>query len=139
MGENWLTTGQLLRHIADASGGAFRGFVTGDWGLPEGMDVSEMTPEEMLPPAEAFPTVENVAEAKKLLGADKQLAMDMLAQCNETDLAEKKVTPPWDPKEQILGHILLQMVGHLGSHKNQLFYYLKLQGKPVNTQHLWAM
>jgi hypothetical protein len=31
------------------------------------------------------------------------------------------------------------MVGHLAQHKGQLFYYLKLQGKPVNTAHLWGM
>jgi hypothetical protein len=31
------------------------------------------------------------------------------------------------------------MVTHLDVHKSQLFYYLKLQGKPVNTAHLWGM
>jgi hypothetical protein len=39
----------------------------------------------------------------------------------------------------ILGHRLLQMVDHLKSHKAQLFYYFKLQGKPVHTGHLWGM
>ena len=38
-----------------------------------------------------------------------------------------------------LGHRLLGMIGHLTQHKAQLFYYLKLQGKPVNTMHLWGM
>jgi hypothetical protein len=28
---------------------------------------------------------------------------------------------------------------HLAQHKGQLFYYLKLQGKPVNTTDLWGM
>jgi hypothetical protein len=36
-----------------------------------------------------------------------------------------------------LGHYLLQMVQHLDKHTSQLFYYLKLQGKPVNTGDLW--
>jgi hypothetical protein len=31
------------------------------------------------------------------------------------------------------------MIQHLAQHKGQLFYYLKLQGKPVNTAHLWGM
>jgi hypothetical protein len=31
------------------------------------------------------------------------------------------------------------MLGHLTQHKGQLFYYLKLQGKPVNTGDLWGM
>jgi len=39
----------------------------------------------------------------------------------------------------VLGHHLLQMVEHLNSHKSQLFYYLKMQGKPVNTGDLWGM
>ena len=31
------------------------------------------------------------------------------------------------------------MIGHLSTHKNQLFYYLKLQGLPVHTGHLYGM
>jgi hypothetical protein len=31
------------------------------------------------------------------------------------------------------------MIGHLAQHKAQLFYYLKLQGKPVHTGHLYGM
>jgi hypothetical protein len=31
------------------------------------------------------------------------------------------------------------MIDHLKAHKSQLFYDLKLQGKPVNTGHLWGM
>jgi len=30
-------------------------------------------------------------------------------------------------------------VNHLLSHKGQLFYYLKLQGREVNTMHLWGV
>jgi hypothetical protein len=33
----------------------------------------------------------------------------------------------------------LHGIHHLQQHKGQLFYYLKLQGKPVNTEHLWGM
>ena len=31
------------------------------------------------------------------------------------------------------------MAEHLAQHKAQLFYYLKLQGKDVNTMHLYGM
>ena len=51
-GSNWMTMGQLLRHITEACGMSIRGFVTGDWGMPEGVDLSTLPPEEMLPPAE---------------------------------------------------------------------------------------
>jgi hypothetical protein len=133
-----MTMGQLLKHLADGCGAPFRGFVTGDWGMPEGMDVKDLAPEDMLPPAEKMPTIDSVAEAKELLAADKQLALDMLAKSGEERLAHETATAPWDPTAMILGHRLLQMVGHLNSHKSQLFYYLKLQGKPVNTGHLWG-
>ncbi|MFQ6115167.1 MAG: DinB family protein [bacterium] len=136
---NWMTAGQLLMHLTNACGAAMRGFVTGDWGLPDGVDVGDLSPEEMLPPAEKLPSVGSVAEAKELLAEDKQLALDMLAECDEDKLATEIASAPWDQPDMILGHRLLQMVAHLSHHKSQLFYYLKLQGKPVNTGHLWGM
>lgn len=137
-GSNWMTTGQLVRHITDACGAPIRGFITGDWGLPEGVDLSDLSPEEMLPPAEKLPTIANVAEAKELLAKDKQLALEMVEQCDEETLANQITKAPWDASEVILGHRLLHMVSHLSHHKSQLFYYLKLQGKDVNTGHLWG-
>ena len=137
-GSNWMTTGQLLKHITEACGSAFPGFVTGDWGLPEGTDVSDLSPEDMLPPADAMPSIDSVAEAKRALAADKQLALTMLGEVSGAGL-EKATAAPWDPNDVPLGHRLLQMVEHLKQHKAQLFYYLKLQGKPVNTTHLWGM
>ena len=136
---NWMTTGQLLMHITEACGAAMRGFVTGDWGLPEGIDLSDLSPEEMLPTAEKLPTVGSVAEAKDILAKDKQLALAMLAECDEDKLANETVSAPWDPTDVILGYRLLQMAEHLSQHKSQLYYYLKLQGKPVHTGHLWGM
>jgi len=135
---NWMTTGQLLMHIVSACGAAMKGFVTGDWGLPEGIDLSDLSPEEMLPPAEKMPTVGSVAEAKELLAKDKQLAFDMLAKCDENKLVNETMSAPWNPTKRILGYHFLEMVAHLSQHKSQLFYYLKLQGKPVNTGHLWG-
>ena len=46
--------------------------------------------------------------------------------------------PPVGPQAHAPGQELLEMVAHLNSHKHQLFYYLKLQGKPVGTADLWA-
>ena len=66
-GSNWMTVGQLLMHIAVGTGPAFKAVITGDWGLPEGMESLEMSEEEMLPPAEKMPAVETVDQAKQLL------------------------------------------------------------------------
>ena len=52
---NWMTTGQLLMHISSACGQPVRGFITGDWGMPEGVDINDLAPGDMLPPAEKLP------------------------------------------------------------------------------------
>ena len=137
-GENWMTVGQVLHHMSDACGAPCKGLVTGDWGMPDGVDLGEMPPEEMLPPAEKLPTVESVADARKKLAEDKAIALRMIEQSGEEDLMNRQVSAPWDPREETLGRYLLQMIEHLETHKAQLYYYLKLQGKPVNTSNLWS-
>jgi hypothetical protein len=138
-GKNWMTTGQLLKHLTESCGAACRGFVTGDWGMPEGLKMEDLSPEEMLPPAEKLPSIASVVEAKRLLQNDKKIALEILATCSEEVLSHKPAPAPWDPTEMLLGHRLLQMVDHLKQHKGQLFYYLKLQGSSVNTGDLWGM
>jgi hypothetical protein len=137
-GDNWMTMGQLLLHITGACGGTFKGFVTGDWGMPEGVDMEDMSEEEMMPPAEALPTVSSVEEAREALAADKQLAHEMIAAA--ASRMDDPTPAPWAPDNPApLGQQLLGMVGHLALHKAQLFYYLKLQGKSVNTMNLFGM
>ena len=138
-GGNWMTTGQLLLHIGQSCGAACQGFVTGDWGLPEGMKVEDIPPEEMLPPAEKLPAAESVDQVRKLLADDKVIALQMIDRAGEDDLANKQVAAPWAPGAKFaLGRHLLHMIHHLDKHESQLFYYLKLQGKPVNTGDLWG-
>jgi hypothetical protein len=137
-GENWMTAGQLVRHLTDACGAPCKGFVTGDWGTPEDFDPSESSPADILPSAESMPSIDSVAEAKRLLAEDKQVALAMIGEAGEADLSNRLASAPWDPREMPLGQRLLQMINHLEMHKAQLFYYLKLQGKPVNTTHLWS-
>ncbi|MBN1364983.1 MAG: DinB family protein [Syntrophaceae bacterium] len=138
-GSNWMTTAQLLMHLTIACGASIKGFVTGDWGMPEGMKIEDLSPEEMLPPAEKLPAIGSVAETKKLLAQDEKLAFEMLDKCSDSDLKNKPAPAPWDTKKMVLGHRLLDMVDHLRQHKGQLYYYLKLQGKPVHTGHLYGM
>jgi hypothetical protein len=100
--------------------------------MPEGADASKVTPEQHLPPAEWLPAVRSVAEEKQLLQEDKRAALQLLAACDEEKHAHETTTAPWDPRAGLVGHRLLQMVDHLKQHKGQLFYYLKLQGKPLD-------
>ena len=139
-GENWMTTGQLLMHLVWGNGPGFKGFVTGDWGMPDGMSLEDMNPEDMLPSAEAMPAVESVAQAREKLAADKVLAFEVLEGLTEEDLATREIAAPWNPGETFaLGRHLLHSIRHSLQHKGQLFYYLKLQGKKVDTSDLWGM
>ncbi len=137
-GSNWMTAGQLINHIAtDGCGAAIKGFVTGDWGMPD--DAPPLSPEDMLPPAEKYATAESIERAKRQLMDDKLLSLEMLNKCSEKELSEKMLSAPWDPSIKSLGHWLLGMVEHFNQHKGQLYYYLKLQGKPVNTGNLYGV
>lgn len=133
-GSNWMTVGQLLEHTTNACGTCIRNFVTGEWGMPEGA-----TEGDMLPSADKMPTAKSVADVLKRLEAEKKLALDSVAKAGEEDLANKKVPAPWNPTPQVLGEQMLFMVEHLQTHKAQLFYYLKLLGKPVHTGHMYGM
>lgn len=137
-GDNWMTMGQLVYHIADdGCGASVKGFITGDWTLPNG--AQPLGPEDMLPPAEKYPSIKNMEEGKKMLAKDKALALEMVNKCPEEELSEIKVAAPWDPTLKPLGYWLLGMTEHLNQHKGQLYYYLKLLGKPVNTGHLYGV
>ncbi|MFQ5791794.1 MAG: DinB family protein [Acidobacteriota bacterium] len=138
-GSNWMTVGQLLMHCTNACGGGIKGFITGDWGLPEGMSFEDIPPDQMLPPAEKMPAVEGLEQALELLAEDKQTTLKHLAEVKEENLLTEKSAAPWGGPEVTLFQHLYHMIGHLEQHKGQLFYYLKLLGKDVNTSHLWGM
>ncbi len=138
-GQNWMTVGQLLRHIVSACGAECKGFVTGEWGLLGGRKLEDLSPEEMVLPAEKMPTVESLEQAKRLLAEDKAMALRMIDRAGESDLDNRMMVAPWAPSVSMpLGRHLLLMIQHLERHKSQLFYYLKLQGKAVDTADLWG-
>ena len=93
--------------------------------------------EHEAPPVAPF--VGSVDEALRLLGEDRDLARRHLEGIDDARLLGERSPAPWGGPEVTLFQHLESMVLHLGQHKGQLFYYLKLQGKPVNTMHLWGM
>lgn len=138
-GENWMTVGQLLMHCTGSCGMAIQGFITGDWGLPEGVRFEDMKPEDALPPASAMATAESVEQALQLLAVDRALATAQLSALDESRLLAASFPPPWGGKSVTLFQHLLNMIGHLGIHRAQLFYYLKLMGQNVNTMDMYGM
>jgi hypothetical protein len=138
-GANWMSVAQLLMHCTNACGMGIKGFLTGDWGLPEGVRFEDIAPEEMLPPASKMPAVGSVEEALHLLGEDRDVARRHLAGVDDTRLLGPRSPAPWGGLEVTLFQHLESMVAHLGQHKGQLFYYLKLMGQDVDTSDLWGM
>lgn len=131
-GKNWMSMGQLLEHMTSACGACCNGFLTGDWGLPPGQEMQ-------LPTADQMPAIETAAQAREKLAADKKLALECVQKAGEDALANKLVSAPWDPTPRPLGVQYLHMISHLNQHKGQLYYYLKLTGRGVNTGHLYGM
>lgn len=136
-GRNWMTTGQLIKHCTNACGSAIKGFVTDDWGLPP-EQLAEIPPEEMFTPVEKMPSAESIEETLAELEADKTTALRYISEAGEDNLLTKRLSAPWGGPEKTLFQHLNEMIWHLGQHKGQLFYYLKMQGKDVNTMHLWG-
>lgn len=135
-GDNWMTTGQLLEHITSSCGYVFRGFVSGEWKMPDGTDMADAPPDEMMT-AEAMPSAESAEAAAAALRADKEMSLGLLEQADGR--FDDPTPAPWNPQPAPLGQQMLMGVNHLNQHKGQLFYYLKLQGKPVNTMHYYGM
>jgi hypothetical protein len=138
-GTNWMTVGQLLMHCASfGCGKAIRGFVKGDWPLPESGGPEDPDAARHVPPAATLPGVESVRQALGLLANDRVLTLCCISEADETEFLSKRLTAPWGGPELSLFQHLLLMIAHLAQHKGQLFYYLKLMGKDVNTSDLWG-
>jgi uncharacterized damage-inducible protein DinB len=139
-GENWMTLSQLLMHCSSfGCGKAMQGFVKGDWGVPKESSSEEVVTSEHIPTLEALPGVESVEQALVLLADDMDLALQCIDEVEEEQLLNKRMPAPWDGPDLYLFQHLLLMIAHLAQHKGQLYYYLKLMGKIVNSGDLWGV
>ncbi len=116
-----------------------KGFVAGEWDDAGNVDPGAVPDDRPLPPAEVYLPIGSVAAARQALADDKAVAVAMIGRTSEETLAGEEVTAPWNPTPRTLGLRLLDMIRHLKSHKAQLYFYLKLMGKPVHTGNLWGM
>ena len=80
--------------ISNACGMGIKGFSTGDWAMPEGMDMSDIPPEEMLPSADKMATADSVVEVRELLAAGKKTALETLMGCTEERLNNEFAPAP---------------------------------------------
>ncbi len=141
-GSNWMTTGQLLSHLQMACGLIAKCFVAGDWsGLGEcgEMDESQRDPETGLHPATALPTITSVAAFREALASDRAAFVAAVEAAGEERITTEEGSAPWNPEPRPLGYNLQECLLHVGIHRAQLLYYLKLQGKSVHTGSMWGM
>jgi hypothetical protein len=138
-GTNWMTVGQLMMHCACfGCGKAVQGFITGEWPSPSEAETDAPVETDHVPQATTLPAVTSTRQALELLAVDRKVAINAVTQAGEIPMLSKRVFAPWGGPEYTLFQHLLHMVNHLAQHKGQLFYYLKLMGKEVNTADLWG-
>ena len=118
----WMSMGQLLQHMTGSCGAMCKAFEANDW-----------TPITSNQPSEP-PSAEGVEAALAALDADRQVALAAIATAGEDRMEGDRVTAPWGI-EGSLGQQFLDSVKHLSQHKGQLFYYLKLLGRPAPNRH----
>jgi len=138
-GKNWMTMGQLLMHCASyGCGKAVKGFIKGEWGMPEGTNPEVINTDLHVPPLSKLPSVENIKQGMEMLAADRNLTLHCIEDVKERSLLADRFIAPWGgPKVTLFQHLLM-MIAHLAQHKGQLFYYLKLLGKNVDSSDLWG-
>ena len=133
-GRDWMTVGQLLMHCASfGCGKAVQGFVSGEWPIEAQREQADVH----VPPAASLPAASSVQEALDLLTEDRRVTLRSIAAAGESNLLSRRITAPWGGRELPLFQQLLEMIKHLAQHKGQLFYYLKLMGRTVDSRDLW--
>jgi hypothetical protein len=137
-GSNWMDTAQLLKHCTQACGSTIHGFVEQGWGVPASEAPSGDEAVGMVPSLEELPRVSSVEEALDALEADRLLCLRTLEGVDDERLLNERSVAPWGGPEMTLFQHCSGMIWHLGQHKGQLFYYLKLQGMNVGTFELWG-
>ena len=120
----WMTTGELMGHLSSACGWCSERFLKNDW--DQNLQGGGAT------------QVESVESAIAAVEADKEVAITTVREYGEERLANEEISAPWGVKGPA-GKLLLDNVNHLNQHKSQLFYYLKIRGKPVHTGDLWGL
>jgi hypothetical protein len=129
--EGLLTIAQVIKHLSSALGASLVMGVKEEW--------PPMSDEEMLPPAEKFPSAVSVATALEEIDADWRVLLEEIEKITDGEFAKNQIRVPWMPAPMTLQEYMLQSAEHLSNHRMQLFIWLKLSGEPLHTGHLYGM
>jgi uncharacterized damage-inducible protein DinB len=129
---SFLTTGAVLRHLAEGFGAGLSAVADNGWAYRiEGGGSG-------LPPADAFPTVKSVTEALDMIDADWKLFEKKLDALDDAAFAGQVVKIPWMAPGVTLQEYMLHTTEHISNHRMQLFVYLRLLGVKVDTGTLYG-
>jgi hypothetical protein len=136
-GPSFLKTSAVLHHVSSAVGALLRDVMNDKWEYrPEGAG-GDADGSAGLPPADAYPVVKRVDEAREMIDADWKLFEECFSKVDEDTFNGQVCKIPWMAPGTTLKEYMLLTTEHLSNHRMQLFMYLRLLGVKVDTTTLY--
>jgi uncharacterized damage-inducible protein DinB len=128
--KNFMSTAQVLKHLSE-NWCVIKMMVTNQWPFNDFKEMQESLKLENMSGC-------SKAEALQAIETDLNETIDFIEKdISEEDFFSKMVSAPWGFEGEIWKAVLM-VNNHQVNHKMQLHLYLKLLGKPVNTQTLYG-
>lgn len=128
--KNFMSIAQVLKHLSE-NWCVIKMMVTNQWPFNDFKEMQEALKLENMSGC-------SKAEALQAIVTDLNETIDFIEKdISEEDFFSKVVTAPWGFEGEIWKAVLMSK-NHQVNHKMQLHLYLKLLGKPVNTQTLYG-
>ncbi len=127
----------VLHHVSNAVGSLLRDVMNDKWEYRAPGGGGDADGSAGLPPADAYPDVKCIDEARKMIDADWKLFEERFAMVDEKTFNGQVCKIPWMAPGTTLKDYMLLTAEHLSNHRMQLFMYLRLLGVKVDTSHLY--
>jgi hypothetical protein len=132
---SFLKLSAVLHHVSNTVGSQLRDVMNEGWEYRAG----ETGGNTGLPPADAYPVVESIEEAREMIDADWKLFEERFARVDENTFNDQVCKIPWMAPGTTLKEYMLLTSEHLSNHRMQLFLYLRLLGVKVDTTNLYGV
>jgi hypothetical protein len=128
----------VLHHVANAVGSLLRDVMNDEWEYRVEGTGGDAGGSAGLPPADAYPVVKSVKEAREMIDADWKMFEERFARIDENTFNNQVCKIPWMAPGTTLKEYMLLTVEHLSNHRMQLFMYLRILGVKVDTTNLYG-
>ena len=128
--KGFMSIAQVLKHLSE-NWGVIKRMVTNQWPFNDFKEMQESLKLENMPTC-------SKSEALQAIEKDLNDTINFIEnEISDEDFSSKVVSAPWGFKGETWKAVLMANT-HQSNHKMQLHLYLKLLGKPVNTQTLYG-